>query len=86
MTKFVMRSRFTGKVNSMDIPGPAAQIRDWLNADPKKRLHVQYAFPDLSSDEREFLLTGCTPEEWDKIFGGEEEGEEEPSRIPVESF
>jgi len=86
MTKFVMRSRFTGKVNSMDIPGPAAPIRDWLNESPRTRPHVQVAFPNLSADEREFLLTGCTPEEWDKLFGEEEEGEDEPSRIPVEPF
>lgn len=30
---------------------------------------VQDAFPFLSSDEREFLMTGTTPAEWDRMFG-----------------
>jgi hypothetical protein len=29
---------------------------------------IQDAFPFLSSGEREFLMTGITPKEWDKIF------------------
>lgn len=33
---------------------------------------IQDAFPYLSADDREFLLTGITPEEWDAIFGEEE--------------
>jgi hypothetical protein len=33
---------------------------------------VQNAFPFLSVDQREFLLTGLFPEEWDKIFGEED--------------
>lgn len=34
---------------------------------------VQDAFPNLSSDEREFILTGITPEEWDAMFSGDKE-------------
>ncbi len=33
---------------------------------------IQFAFPFLSDDEREFILTGITKEEWDKIFPDEE--------------
>jgi len=33
---------------------------------------IQEAFPFLNPDEREFLLTGITPEQWDAIFGKEE--------------
>ena len=29
---------------------------------------AQDAFPFLSASEREFLITGITPEEWDKLF------------------
>lgn len=29
---------------------------------------IQNAFPMLSADEREFIMTGCTPEEWDEMF------------------
>jgi len=34
---------------------------------------IQDAFPFLSADEREFLLTGMTPEEWELEFGDEED-------------
>lgn len=30
---------------------------------------IQDAFDNLSSDEREFLITGITPEEWKALFG-----------------
>jgi hypothetical protein len=36
----------------------------WQN----KGMFVQDAFPMLSSDEREFLMTGLTQEQWAKLF------------------
>lgn len=30
--------------------------------------YVQNIFPNLSADEREFILTGITPDEWDELF------------------
>lgn len=36
-------------------------------------MNIQDAFPMLNADQREFLMTGLTPEEWDAIFGEEEE-------------
>jgi hypothetical protein len=30
---------------------------------------IQDAFPMLSADEREFIKTGITPEEWEEMFG-----------------
>jgi len=30
---------------------------------------IQDAFPNLSADEREFIKTGITPDEWESIFG-----------------
>ena len=39
--------------------------------------HIQNAMPHLTDDEREFILTGGTSEEWDEAFGEEDdEGEE----------
>jgi len=29
---------------------------------------IQNIVPHLSSDEREFLITGITPDEWNKLF------------------
>lgn len=32
---------------------------------------IQDAFPSLAPEQREFLLSGITPEEWKKLFGSE---------------
>jgi hypothetical protein len=32
---------------------------------------IQNVFPDLNTDQREFLMTGSTPEEWNAVFGEE---------------
>lgn len=33
---------------------------------------IQNVFPHLSPDEREFLMTGITPQEWEETFGNGE--------------
>lgn len=30
---------------------------------------IQDIFPDLTTDQREFIQSGATPEEWDAVFG-----------------
>ena len=37
---------------------------------------AQDAFPYLSADEREMLISGICPKCWEKTFGGEEEEDE----------
>lgn len=32
---------------------------------------AQDAFPNLNSDDREFLISGCSPKGFDKVFGVE---------------
>lgn len=34
---------------------------------------LQDAMPNLSADQREFLLTGYTAADWDEVFGKEDE-------------
>ena len=34
---------------------------------------IQRALPHLSADVREFMISGTTPEEWEKLFPPEEE-------------
>lgn len=34
---------------------------------------IQDAFPTLQPDEREFLQSGITPDEWKELFGQEED-------------
>jgi hypothetical protein len=51
------------------------EIADWLEV----RMHrgrnpmVQDAFPKMSPDDREFLMTGITPGEWLAMFPNEKE-------------
>lgn len=44
------------------------RYQSWLNGEL-----IQRAFPELSDDDREFLMTGITAEEWNNEFAGEEE-------------
>jgi hypothetical protein len=34
---------------------------------------IDQAIPHLTADEREFIMTGITPEEWAKAFPDEDE-------------
>lgn len=65
------RSELTGKLHTMNLPVTAQEAQDWQQ-DPNAP-HVQDAFPNLTADEREFILTGITPDEWDELVGGSED-------------
>ncbi len=58
------RSPFTGVVHQMDLPITQEQVDAWQSG-----TLIQHAFPDLTADQREFLLTGITPDEWADTFG-----------------
>jgi hypothetical protein len=60
-------SPFSGEVNEVDLDVTEGQLRDWEAGGL-----IQEVFPHLSADEREFIMTGITPEEWDGEFGSEE--------------
>ena len=66
--KFVRRSALTDKVSSMMIDVSYAQVVAWEDGGEL----IQNAMPNLTDNEREFLMTGITPEEWDDMFGPEE--------------
>ncbi len=65
-----VKSLFTSKWNEMacDPSEPRAVTRAQWDAWQAGE-YIQVAMPQLSPDEREFLLTGATPEEWDAAFG-----------------
>tara|TARA_B100000029_G_scaffold473283_1_gene514526 strand:+ start:1311 stop:1484 length:174 start_codon:yes stop_codon:yes gene_type:complete len=54
---------FTGKEHTLEIPVTEDQLNAWKNG----KL-IQDAMPNLTPDQREFLMTGSTPQEWDSIF------------------
>jgi len=57
------RSIISGKVNTMNIDCTEEQL-----SRHKMGELVQDVFPNLSVEEREFLISGVTPEEWDNTF------------------
>ena len=62
--KFVRRSSLTDKVSSMMIAVSYAQVMAWEEGDEL----IQNALPShLTADEREFLMTGITPAEWNEM-------------------
>jgi len=62
-------SMLSGKTNTMELDiTPEQLIINYNNGDL-----IQNAFPNLTADEREFLMTGAMPDEWDELFGQEEE-------------
>tara|TARA_R110000851_G_scaffold308473_1_gene467397 strand:- start:42 stop:311 length:270 start_codon:yes stop_codon:yes gene_type:complete len=66
--KFVRRSALTDRVSSMMIDVSYAQVVAWEDSGEL----IQNAMPNLTDNEREFLMTGITPEEWDDMCGPEE--------------
>lgn len=47
-----------------------AGLRAWENG-----VHIQDAFPRLSPEDREILVSGTCPACWDEIFGAEPGGD-----------
>ena len=61
--KITRTSRLTGKTSVMYLDINKEQLFSWVDGEL-----VQNAMPQLSAEEREFLMTGITPDEWDSVF------------------
>ena len=59
---------FSGVERTIDLPITEEQLAAW-----KGGTLIQEAMPQLSADQREFVMTGVTSEEWDREFGTDEE-------------
>lgn len=57
------RSPFSGKENELEIDVNEYQMKLWQSGTP-----IQIAMPHLSADDREFILSGITPDEWEDLF------------------
>lgn len=69
--KITRYSLLSGKLHSMEIDVTNEQIRNYLDG-----MLIQRAMPNISNEEREFILSGITPEEWNQTFAEETENEE----------
>jgi hypothetical protein len=66
--KITRKSPFSGEVNTMEIDCTIAQLTLW-----EYGTLIQNAMPNLTPDEREFIMTGITPSEWDEAYGEDDE-------------
>jgi hypothetical protein len=54
----------SGETKTLDIPVTQDQFDAWRSG-----ALIQNAMPNLSADEREFIMTGTTPDVWEELFG-----------------
>lgn len=54
----------TNKVNTATLPITMTEYLAWRDGD----MVIQKAFPHLTDDQREFMMTGIMPESWDELF------------------
>ena len=62
------RCQFNGKIYQMDLPMTQAQF-DTASLARENGALIQDAFHFLNAGEREFVMTGTTPQVWDEMFG-----------------
>ncbi len=62
-------SPLTGKTNTMDIPVTEEQLSRWQ----RREGLIQNIMPELTAEQREFLMSGYTPEDWATLFPPEED-------------
>jgi hypothetical protein len=58
----------TGKPNTLDLPCTIEQYTAWRDG-----AKIQDAMPNLTPDQREFLIFGLLPGEFDEMFEEEED-------------
>lgn len=58
------QSPLSGVWNEMELPVTEEQL-----AAHQSGVLAQEAFPHLNSEEREFIISGITPTEWENMFG-----------------
>ena len=57
------KSMISGESNTMDLPVTELMLRRWRGGEL-----IQNVMPHLSAEQREFLISGCMPQEWDEVM------------------
>lgn len=65
--KITRTSMLTGKTRTLELDVTPQELAKW-----KAGILIQDAMPLLNDDEREFVKTGITAEEWKATFGDED--------------
>ena len=61
--KITKKSMLTGVTHTREINITEEQLKQWALGK-----HIQWVCPQLSPEDREFLISGATPEEWNETF------------------
>ena len=69
MISLERKSPKTGRVNSMDLTTTKKALDEYYSGSVR---YVQDIFSNLNAEEREFIMTGYTPSDWDELFGEED--------------
>ena len=64
--KIVRTSPVTKSIREIEINVTYEQLERWRNGEL-----IQNVMPELTPDEREFIMSGITPNDWDNIFGAD---------------
>jgi len=62
------RNPITGEWIDKEIDVTDEQMKAWYSG-----TLIQNAMPNLTDDEREFIMTGILPEQWDEMFNEDKE-------------
>ena len=63
------QSRHTGKLNTRSLDITQDEYDSYMSRRRKGTTDlIQNEFPNLSLDDREFIMPGAPPEEWDDLF------------------
>src|SRR5262245_23578820 len=65
MITYTRQSTATNKIHTREIPIKMEDFLKWQRGEGC----IQTIAPYLSADDREFLISGTTPEEWAELFG-----------------
>lgn len=72
--KVTRKSLISGKFHTMELPVSSLDL-DTYHAG---NANIQDVFPHLTPEQREFIKSGITPEEWSKHVAENEEDYDEP--------
>jgi hypothetical protein len=61
------KSMFTGITRTLELDVTAEEFENWQSG-----MLIQDAMPRLTLDEREYIITGVLPHEWDEFMEREE--------------
>lgn len=63
--RVTIQNQMTGIFNSRNMELPDDGVAKYISG----AFLIQDAFPSVSTDNREFMISGITPEEWKQLFG-----------------